>query len=254
MSDAEVLTEVEGNVLIVTINRPAAKNAVNRAVAEGVAAAMERLDAESDLRCAVLTGAGGTFCAGMDLKAFLKGEMPSVPGRGFGGLAEQSPKKPIVAAVDGYALAGGMELALACDLIVASASSMFGIPETKRGLAAAAGGLMRLPRQIPPRIAMELALTGDFITAQRAYEIGFINQITEGPSLEAAKALAAKIAENGPLALMASKAIIRESHEWTEAEMWQKQTTYTMPVLTSQDAREGAAAFAEKRKPNWQGK
>lgn len=254
MSDAEVLTEVEGNVLIVTINRPAAKNAVNRAVAEGVAAAMERLDAESDLRCAVLTGAGGTFCAGMDLKAFLRGEMPSVEGRGFGGLAEQSPKKPIVAAVDGYALAGGMELALACDLIVASASSMFGIPETKRGLAAAAGGLMRLPRQIPPRIAMELALTGDFITAQRAYEIGFINQITDGPSLEAAKALAARIAENGPLALMASKAIIRESHEWSEAEMWQKQTAYTMPVFASQDAREGAAAFAEKRKPNWQGK
>ncbi len=254
MSEAEVLTEVEGNVLIVTINRPAAKNAVNRAVAEGVAAAMERLDAESDLRCAVLTGAGGTFCAGMDLKAFLRGEMPAVEGRGFGGLAEQSPKKPIVAAVDGYALAGGMELALACDLIVASASSMFGIPETKRGLAAAAGGLMRLPRQIPPRIAMELALTGDFITAQRAYEIGFINQITEGPSLEAAKALAARIAQNGPLALMASKAIIRESHEWSEAEMWQKQTAYTMPVFASQDAREGAAAFAEKRKPNWQGK
>ncbi|OYX61402.1 MAG: enoyl-CoA hydratase [Novosphingobium sp. 32-60-15] len=254
MSEAEVLTEVDGNVLIVTINRPAAKNAVNRAVAEGIAAAMERLDAEDALRCAVLTGAGGTFCAGMDLKAFLRGEMPSVPGRGFGGLAQQSPRKPVVAAVDGYALAGGMELALACDLIVASASSMFGIPEAKRGLAAAAGGLMRLPRQIPPRIAMELALTGDFITAQRAYEIGFINQITEGPSIDGAKALAAKIAENGPLALMASKAIIRDSHEWTEAEMWEKQTAYTMPVLTSQDAREGAAAFAQKRKPNWQGK
>lgn len=254
MNEAEVLTEVDGNVLIVTINRPAAKNAVNRAVAQGVAAAMERLDAEDDLRCAVLTGAGGTFCAGMDLKAFLQGEMPSVPERGFGGLAEKSPKKPIVAAVDGYALAGGMELALACDLIVASDSAMFGIPEAKRGLAAAAGGLMRLPRQIPPRIAMELALTGDFITARRAYEIGFINQITQGPSLEGAKALAAKIAGNGPLALIASKAIIRESHEWTEAEMWQKQTAYTMPVFTSHDAREGAAAFAEKRKPNWLGR
>jgi len=244
MSEAEVLTEVDGNVLIVTINRPAAKNAVNKAVAEGVAAAMDRLDSESELRCAVLTGAGGTFCSGMDLKAFLRGEMPSVPGRGFGGLTEQPPKKPIIAAVDGYALAGGMEIALACDLIVANASAMFGIPETKRGLVAGAGGLMRLPRQIPPRIAMELALTGDFINAQRAYEVGFINQITEGPALDAAKALAAKIAENGPLALITSKAIIRDSHEWTEAEMWKKQQGYVGGIFTSNDAREGAAAFA----------
>jgi enoyl-CoA hydratase len=253
MSEAEVLTEVDGNVLIITINRPAAKNAVNKAVAEGVAAAMDRLDNESGLRCAVLTGAGGTFCSGMDLKAFLRGEMPSVPGRGFGGLTEQPPKKPIIAAVDGYALAGGMEIALACDLIVANASAKFGIPETKRGLVAGAGGLMRLPRQIPPRIAMELALTGDFINAQRAYEVGFINQITDGPSLDAAKALAAKIAENGPLALITSKAIIRDSHEWTEAEMWKKQQGYVGGIFTSNDAREGAAAFAEKRKPNWQG-
>lgn len=253
MSEAEVLTEVDGNVLIVTINRPAAKNAVNKAVAEGVAAAMDRLDSETGLRCAVLTGAGGTFCSGMDLKAFLRGEMPSVPGRGFGGITEQPPKKPIIAAVDGYALAGGMEIALACDLIVANASAMFGIPETKRGLVAAAGGLMRLPRQIPPRIAMELALTGDFINARRAYEVGFINQITDGPALDGAKALAAKIAENGPLALITSKAIIRDSHEWTEAEMWKQQQVYTGSIFSSNDAREGAAAFAEKRKPNWQG-
>ena len=254
MSEAEVLTEVDGNVLIVTINRPDAKNAMNKAAAEGISAAMDRLDAEADLRCAILTGAGGTFCSGMDLKGFLRGESPSIPGRGFGGLSEWTPKKPIIAAVDGYALAGGMELALSCDLIVASASSKFGIPEATRGLAAAAGGLIKLPRQIPPRIAMELALTGDFITAQRAYELGFINQIVEGPSLDAAKALAAKVAENGPLALIASKGIIRDSHEWTEAEMWQKQQAYIAPVFTSSDAREGAAAFAEKRKPNWQGK
>jgi enoyl-CoA hydratase len=253
MSEAEVLTQVDGNVLVITINRPAAKNAVNKAVAEGIAVALDRLDSENDLRCAVLTGAGGTFCSGMDLKAFLRGEMPSVPGRGFGGLTEQPPKKPLIAAVDGYALAGGMELALACDLIVANASAMFGIPEAKRGLAAAAGGLMRLPRQIPPRIAMELALTGDFINAQRAYEVGFINQITDGAALDAAKILAAKVAENGPLALVTSKAIIRDSHEWTEAEMWQKQQGYLGSIFTSNDAREGAAAFAEKRKPNWQG-
>ena len=255
MSDAaEVITEAKGGVLIVTINRPEAKNAMNKAAAEAISAAMDRLEAEDDLRVAILTGAGGTFCSGMDLKGFLRGESPSVPGRGFGGLSQWTPKKPVIAAVDGYALAGGMELALSCDLIVANVNSKFGIPEAKRGLAAAAGGLIKLPRQIPPRIAMELALTGDFIDAKRAYELGFINRIVEGPAIDGALELAARIAENGPLALIASKAIVRESHEWTEAEMWDKQAAYTMPVFTSSDAREGAAAFAEKRKPNWQGK
>ena len=254
MSEQEVLTQVEGNVLIVTINRPEAKNAMTKAAAEGIAAAMDMFDADIDLRCAIITGAGGTFCSGMDLKGFLRGESPSIPGRGFGGLAQWTPKKPLIAAVDGYALAGGMELALSCDLIVAHAAAKFGIPEAKRGLAAAAGGLIKLPRQIPPRIAMELALTGDFITAARAYELGFINQVSEGPSLEAAMALAARVAANGPLALIASKAIVRDSHEWSEAEMWDKQQAYITPVFTSQDAREGATAFAEKRAPNWQGK
>jgi enoyl-CoA hydratase len=255
MSEAsEVLTEVDGGVLIVTMNRPEAKNAMNKAQAEGIAAAMDRLEADDSLRCAILTGAGGTFCSGMDLKGFLRGERPSIEGRGFGGLTEWTPKKPVIAAVDGYALAGGMELALSCDLIVASAGSRFGIPEAKRGLAAAAGGLIKLPRQIPPRIAMELALTGDFIDAKRAYELGFINRITDGPAIEGAKELAARIAENGPLALIASKAIVRDSHSWSDDEMWQKQAAYIAPVFVSQDAREGAAAFAEKRKPNWQGK
>lgn len=255
MSEApEVLTEVDDGVLIVTINRPEAKNAMNKAAAEGIAAAMDRLDAESDLRCAILTGAGGTFCSGMDLKGFLRGESPSIPGRGFGGLSQWTPKKPIIAAIDGYALAGGMELALSCDLIVANSGSKFGIPEVKRGLAAAAGGLIKLPRQIPPRIAMELALTGDFIDAKRAYELGFVNRIVEGPAIEGAKELARAVAANGPLALIASKAIVRDSHEWTEADMWEKQQDYIAPVFSSSDAREGAAAFAEKRKPNWQGK
>lgn len=251
---SEVLTEVDGGVLIVTINRPDAKNAMNKAAAEGISAAMDRLEGESDLRCAILTGAGGTFCSGMDLKGFLRGESPSIEGRGFGGLSQWTPKKPIIAAVDGYALAGGMELALSCDLIVANSGAKFGIPEAKRGLAAAAGGLIKLPRQIPPRIAMELALTGDFIDAQRAYELGFINRIVDGPAIAGAKELAARIAENGPLALIASKAIVRDSHTWSDAEMWEKQAAYIAPVFTSQDAREGAAAFAEKRKPNWQGK
>ena len=255
MSDVPVvLTEVEDGVLIVTMNRPEAKNAMNKAQAEGIAAAMDRLESDPELRCAILTGAGGTFCSGMDLKAFLRGEQPSVEGRGFGGLAQWTPSKPIIAAVDGYALAGGMELALSCDLIVASASSKFGIPEAKRGLAAAAGGLIKLPRQIPPRIAMELALTGEFIDAARAYELGFINRVVDGPSIEAAKELARTIAANGPMALIASKAVIRQSHEWSEADMWHNQAAFVVPVLTSQDAREGSAAFAEKRKPNWQGK
>ena len=255
MSDAaEVITEAKGGVLIVTINRPEAKNAMNKAAAEAISAAMDRLEAEDDLRVAILTGAGGTFCSGMDLKGFLRGESPSVPGRGFGGLSQWTPRKPVIAAVDGYALAGGMELALSCDLIVANVNSKFGIPEAKRGLAAAAGGLIKLPRQIPPRIAMELALTGDFIDAKRAYELGFINRIVDGPAIDGAMELAARIAENGPLALIASKAIVRDSHEWTEAEMWDKQAAYIAPVFTSSDAREGAAAFAEKRKPNWQGK
>jgi enoyl-CoA hydratase len=190
----------------------------------------------------------------MDLKGFLRGERPSIEGRGFGGLTEWTPKKPVIAAVDGFALAGGMELALSCDLIVASSASKFGIPEAKRGLAAAAGGLIKLPRQIPPRIAMELALTGDFIDAARAYELGFVNRVVEGPALPAALELAAAVAANGPLALIASKAIIRDSHSWSDEEMWQKQASYIAPIFVSEDAREGAAAFAEKRKPNWKGK
>jgi len=250
----EVLTQVDGGVLIVTMNRPEAKNAMNKAQAQGIAAAMDQLEADPNLRCAILTGAGGTFCSGMDLKGFLRGERPSIEGRGFGGLTEWTPSKPVIAAIDGYALAGGMELAMSCDLIVCSAGAKFGIPEAKRSLAAAAGGLIKLPRQIPPRIAMELALTGDFIDAARAYELGFVNRVVEGPALEGAKELAARIAENGPLALIASKKVIRESHTWSDADMWKKQGEIVNPVFVSQDAREGAAAFAEKRKPNWQGK
>ena len=169
-------------------------------------------------------------------------------------MSQWTPKKPVIAAVDGYALAGGMELALSCDLIVASSGAKFGIPEAKRGLAAAAGGLIKLPRQIPPRIAMELALTGDFIDAKRAYELGFINRVVEGPAMAGALELAARVAANGPLALVASKAIVRDSHSWSDAEMWSKQDAYIAPVFVSADAREGALAFAEKRPPNWQGK
>lgn len=251
---APVLTEARGPVLIITLNRPEAKNAANKALAEGVAAALDRLDGEDQFTVGVITGAGGTFCSGMDLKGFLRGETPSVPGRGFGGLTQAPPKKPLIAAVDGFALAGGMELALACDLIVANRNAKFGIPEVKRGLAAAAGGLMRLPRQLPYRIAMEYALTGDFFPAERAYALGLINRLTDGPALEGALELAAAIGANGPLAVKASKQVVFESRNWGEEEMWGKQQAIVGAVFTSEDAREGAAAFAEKRAPNWKGR
>jgi enoyl-CoA hydratase len=249
-----VLTEVENGILIVTINRPEAKNAMTKAASEAIAAAMDRLDAEDDLRVGILTGAGGTFCSGMDLKGFLRGESPSVEGRGFGGVVQAPPAKPLIAAVEGYALAGGLELMIACDLVVASDKAKFGIPEAKRGLVAAAGGVMMLPDQIPERIAMELALTGDFIDAARAYELGLINTVTEGSALEGAKALAARIVANGPLAVKVSKQIIKESRGWPMDERYDRQGKLIAPVFVSEDAREGAAAFAEKRAPNWKGK
>lgn len=249
----EVLTEVRDGVLIVTINRPEAKNAMSKAAAQGIAAAMDRLDAEDALRVGVLTGAGGTFCSGMDLKGFLRGESPSVEGRGFGGIVQKPPAKPLIAAVEGYALAGGLELMIACDLVVAHRDAKFGIPEVKRGLVAAAGGVMMLPDQIPERVALELALTGDFITAQRAYELGLINRMVDGPALDGALELAAKIAENGPLAVKVSKQIMKQSRGWAMDERYDKQAQLIGPVFVSKDAREGSLAFAEKRKPAWTG-
>ncbi|MGB7408348.1 MAG: crotonase/enoyl-CoA hydratase family protein [Pontixanthobacter sp.] len=250
----EVLTEVEDGILIITINRPEAKNAMTKAASEAIAAALDRLDESDDLRVGILTGAGGTFCSGMDLKGFLRGESPSVEGRGFGGLTERGPKKPLIAAVEGYALAGGMELMIACDLIVAKDSAKFGIPEAKRGLAAAAGGLMKLPDLIPPKIAMELALTGDFIDTARAYELGLVNRVTSGDALSEAKELAAAITANGPIAVRVSKQIMEESRGWDLDERYTKQAELLPQVFMSQDAQEGSKAFAEKRAPNWQGK
>lgn len=249
----EVLTSEEDGILVVTINRPEAKNAMTKAAAEGIAAAMDRLDSDDSLRVGILTGAGGTFCSGMDLKGFLRGESPTVEGRGFGGIVQKPPVKPLIAAVEGYALAGGLELMISCDLVVASSGAKFGIPEAKRGLVAAAGGVMMLPDQIPERVAMELALTGDFISAQRAYELGLINRVTDGSALEGAKELAAAIVANGPLAVRISKQIVKESRGWPMDERYSRQAKLIAPVFVSHDAREGAAAFAEKRKPNWTG-
>ncbi|MCO5996188.1 crotonase/enoyl-CoA hydratase family protein [Actinoallomurus rhizosphaericola] len=253
MSDA-VLTEVDGGVAVITINRPEARNAINGAVAQGIASAIDEFDARKDVSAYVLTGAGGTFCAGMDLKGFLTGDDPSKGGRGFGGITERPPAKPIIAAIEGYALAGGFELALSCDMIVASSESKFGLPEVKRGLVAGAGGLLRLPQRIPYHAALEIALTGDHYPAARLAELGLVNRVTEpGEALRAAKELAAKVAANAPLALAATKRVIVESRDWPSDEQFARQGEIIMPVFGSKDAMEGAAAFAEKRTPNWSG-
>ncbi|MEU8251505.1 crotonase/enoyl-CoA hydratase family protein [Nonomuraea sp. NPDC048916] len=253
MSD-EVLVEESDGIAVITINRPKARNAVNGAVARGIAEAVDALDARTEISAYVLTGAGGTFCAGMDLKGFLTGDLPVVEGRGFGGLTEAVVKKPLVAAIEGYALAGGFELALACDVIVASSEAKFGLPEPKRGLVAGAGGIMRLPRRIPYHIAMEIALTGDHYPASRLYELGLVNRITEpGAALDGAIELARKIAANAPLAVAATKKVVIESQDWPLEEMFKKQGAIINPVFGSKDAMEGAAAFAEKRAPRWKG-
>ena len=250
----DVLTEEDGAVLVITINRPQSRNAINGAVARGIAAALDELDSRKDLSIGVLTGAGGTFCAGMDLKGFLTGDNPIVDGRGFAGIVERPSAKPLIAAIEGYALAGGCEVALSCDMIVAARDAQFGLPEPKRGLIAAGGGLLRLPQRIPFHIAMEIALTGDKYPADRMAELGFVNRLTEpGGALAAAKELAHKVAENAPLALAATKKIIVESADWTSEEAWTKQGEIALPVFISKDAQEGPAAFAEKRKPNWTG-
>ena len=256
MTDNEaVLRERRERVLLITINRPDQRNAVNAAVARGIADALDELDGDAALSVGVLTGAGKGFSAGMDLKAFVAGESPHVEGRGFGGITQRASDKPLIAAVEGFAVAGGLELALSCDLIVAARGTRLGIPEVKRSLVAAAGALLRLPRALPRPIAMELALTGDPINAERAYELGLINRLTEpGESVSTALELAEAIAVNGPLALAASKRILVESVDWPESEFFARQGEIAGPVMGSEDAREGAIAFAEKRDPVWKGR
>lgn len=249
----EILTERRGRTLVITINRPDQRNAVNLAVAQGLADAMDELDGDPALSVAVLTGAGGNFCAGMDLKAFAKGEFPIVEGRGMG-FTERPPRKPLIAAVEGFALAGGTEVVLATDLVVAAKSAKFGIPEVKRGLVAGGGGLLRLPKKIPYQKALELALTGESFTAEQGAEWGFINVLTEdGGALDGALALADRITANGPLAVAVTKEILVKGAEWSADEMWKKQLELMAPVFGSNDAKEGAIAFAEKRAPVWTG-
>jgi enoyl-CoA hydratase len=250
----EVLTERRGRALVITINRPQARNAINRAVSFGLAEAVAQLDDDPELSVAVLAGAGGSFSAGMDLKAYLAGEDMLVPGRGLG-FTERPPRKPVISAVEGFSLAGGTELALATDLIVASRDARFGLPEVKRGLVAGGGGLIRLPQRIPYAKAMELALTGDSLCAEEGLALGLVNLVTEpGEALAGALDLADRIARNAPLAVAATKEIVAAARDWRADDAFALQGAILEPVFSSHDAREGAAAFAEKRQPAWQGK
>lgn len=248
----EVLVERRGSILLITINRPEARNAVNMAVTVGVAEAVDRLDADDSLHAAVLTGAGGTFCSGMDLKAFARGERPAVPGRGMCGITQTPPRKPLIAAVEGWALAGGFEVMLACDMVVAARTAKFGLPEVKRGLVAGAGGAIQVPRRIPLALANELLLLGEPIDAERAAQMGLVNRVCEeGQAAEVACQLAEQISLNGPLAVIATKQVARESGDWTLEEAWKKSAAIIAPVMASDQAMEGAMAFAEKRPPSW---
>jgi len=253
-SAGELQVEERGRVLILTMDRPESRNAMSASLAHEIACAIEDFDARSDLTVAVITGAGGTFCAGMDLKGFARGERPVVEGRGFAGIVKKPPRKPVLAAVEGYALAGGFEIVLSCDLIVASTAANFGLPEVKRGLTAAAGGLLRLQHRVPYHLAMELVLTGRMWSAVEAYEAQLVSRLAEpGHALEAALELAEEIAQNAPLALTASKQVLVESVDWPLTEMFDRQESIVNPVRESADAKEGARAFIEKRAPRWTG-
>lgn len=255
--DAPVLVERrDDGILVLTLNRPEVRNAVDLPMAEAIAAALDDLDADPQLRVGVLAGSGKGFCSGMDLGAFAEtGRRPWAGDRGFAGIVRRPPATPMIAAVEGFAVAGGLEIALACDLLVAARGAKLGIPEAKRGLVAAGGALRRLPRRLPPGIAMELALTGDLILAERAYDLGLVNRLAEpGAALDEALALAAAVAANGPLSLTASKAIVQQQWSWDDEEFFDRQAEHADPVMASEDAREGARAFKEKRPPRWRGR
>jgi enoyl-CoA hydratase len=250
-----VLTERHGGVLTITINRPAQRNAVSREVAVQMAAAIDQLDNDPTLSVGVLTGAGGTFSAGMDLKAFANGQTPILPGRGFGGLTQAIVRKPLIAAVEGWALGGGFEMVLSCDVIVAAQDAKFGLPEVKRGLIAGEGGVIRLPKRIPYHVALKLLLTGEPITADDAKQYGLVSDVTEsGAALAAAQRLAARIAANAPLALTKVKQILRETQGLNDTEAFARQSEDASSLLNTEDAHEGALAFAEKRAPVWHGR
>lgn len=240
---------------MLAIDRPEVKNALDMATADAIARGIDELEADEELRVGVLTGTGGYFCAGMDLKAFQRGDVPYVASRGIFGIVNKPPRKPLIAAVEGGALAGGFELMLACDMAVAAADAELGIPEVRRGLLAASGALLELPRRIPPAVAFELALTGEPISATRAAELGLVNRVAlPGEALAEAVRLATAIAANAPLAVAASKRVLTETLSWEPEERWSKQGEIVGPVLASEDALEGARAFVERREPRWRGR
>ena len=247
----EVLTERRDRVLLITLNRPESRNAINTELAEGVVRAIDELDRDDGLTVGVLTGAGSGFCAGMDLKAFAAGQPP----KGMLSFVKNGSTKPLIAAIERFALAGGLEVALACDLVVAARGARLGIPEVAVGLFASGGALLRLPDRLPYGVAMEMALTGDPITAEQAYEYGLISRLAEpGHAVDEAITLAGRVAKNAPLAVRASQRLVRDSRGRSEAEFWELQRPHIGPVFRSEDAREGPRAFAEKRPPVWTGR
>jgi enoyl-CoA hydratase len=251
---ATLLVLDDGPLRVLTLNRPAVRNAIDLATAVAIEAAIDEYEVRSDLRALIITGAGDTFCAGMDLNAFLRGERPSTLRRGFAGLVELPPSKPIIAAVEGQAVAGGFEMVLACDMVVAAENAWFALPEVMRGLVAAGGGLLRLPQRMPFHRAVELALTGAKLQAVDAERQGLVNRLTApGQALAAARAIAGLVAANGPLAVAATKQILYESRHWPTAEAFDRQRELSEPVRRSDDAQEGARAFLEKRAPVWNG-
>lgn len=257
MSEGEpVEVERRGATLLVTISRPEQRNAMTLAGARIVASAMDEFESDPTLTVAVVTGAGGHFCAGMDLKRYVEhGERPWVEGRGFGGLVERPPLKPVIAAVEGFALGGGFEMVLACDLVVASESARLALPEVRRGLVARGGGMFRLPRALPRAVAMELLLTGDTLDPKLAHHHGLVNHLApEGGALAAALALADTIAANAPLAVATTTRIARAAYDRPEAELAAWQQPWTDAVFASDDASEGARAFTERRAPGWTGR
>ena len=250
-----VVTERHEGVLTIVINRPAQKNAINREVAVQLAAALDELDSDPTLSVGVLTGAGGTFSAGMDLKAFASGQTPILPGRGFGGLTQAVIRKPLVGAVEGWALGGGFEMVLACDVIVAAEDAKFGLPEVKRGLIAGEGGVIRLPQRIAYHVALTALLTGEPISAVDAKQYGLVSELTvSGSALQEAQKLAHRIASNAPLALAKVKEVLRETQGLKDTDAFARQAKDASSLLKTEDAHEGALAFAEKRPPVWHGR
>jgi enoyl-CoA hydratase len=248
---SEVLTEEREGVLVITLNRPEARNAIDGPLAGGLLAAVTRLDEDPGLAVGVLCGAGSGFCSGMDLKAFAAGGLPE----GLSTFYERGSRKPLVAAVEGYALAGGLEVALTCDLLVAAEGARLGIPEVKVGLFAAGGALSRLPRRLPYGVAIEMALTGDPLSAEQAHQYGLVNRLAPpGQALDTALDLASRIARNAPLAVTASKYLLQQTNTLSEEDFWKLQRPSIRSVFRSEDAKEGPRAFAQKRSPKWAGR